>query len=85
MMSSASYIHKLLAQGGGEAARRRLGGERGAADRASVSRALPLSAALRAGPLDPRRPVARGGVRGEERRHWEKGTGREKREEAPPG
>jgi hypothetical protein len=72
-------------EGRGEAARRRLGGERGTADHASVSRALPLPAALRAGWLDPRRPVVRGGVRGEERRCREKGAGREKREEAPPG
>ena len=33
-------------EGGGEAARHRLGGERGTANRASVSRALPLPAAL---------------------------------------
>ena len=74
-----------MVEGGGEAARRRLGGERGAADCASVSRALPLPAALRAGRLDPRRPVARGGVRGEERCCRKKGVGREKREEEAPG
>ena len=47
---------------------RGVGQEAGAAGRASVSPALPLPIALRAGLATPRRPVPRGGRRGEEGR-----------------